>query len=271
MTLKMTPQLKIHVNGNASVSRTAERGVLHIKVWHTAPSQADVSSAVATKSETLTNLFRQHALKTDGNQAHPDAPITTFTFSAPSTSSRPPSPLETLRISPSPDRMYTAETTAVVVFRDLALLAQLAVELSAMENVSIQQTEWHLTDFTQDQITREARINAMRNAVEKANDYAAVVGREVVPFRINDGNVNTTGMHLRQSHRLFGQATDSVRPSLFGGLANDDAPSAEGTVAAGPSLEPATLSVSANVSVDFVSMDGDVMPNATTSQPFGTG
>ncbi|KAJ4421737.1 hypothetical protein N0V82_003581 [Gnomoniopsis sp. IMI 355080] len=260
----MTPQLNIHVNGNASVSRVAERGVLHIRVWHTSLSQADVSSVVAAKSDTLTTLFRRHALKAEENQPHPNAPITAFTVSAPSTSSHLPTASEVGRVVHNGDRRYTAETTAEVVFRDLALLAELAVELSAMENVSIEQTEWRITDPTRDQITREARINAVRNAVEKANDYAAVVGREVVAFRINDGQVKTDNMRMKQTARrnpqqasLFGSAPGG----LFGGVTSTDAPANQGTVADGPSLEPATLSVSANVSVDFISMDGDVLPN----------
>ncbi|KAJ4388239.1 hypothetical protein N0V93_008846 [Gnomoniopsis smithogilvyi] len=268
----MTPQLKIHVAGNASVSRKAERGVLHIRVWHTSPSQADVSSAVATKSDTLTTLFRQHALKTEDNHPHPNAPITTFTVSAPSTSSHLPMSPETGRVLPDAARLYTAETRAEVIFRDVALLAEVAVELSAMENVSIEQTEWRLTDATRDEITRQARINAVRNAVEKANDYAGVVGREVVAFRIDDGHINTSSTRAKQTarraphsysfgapmqaHALQTQAVQMAPSTAY------EAQARPGTVAEGPSLEPATISVSASVGVDFISMDGQVMPDA---------
>lgn len=261
----MTPQLKIHVAGNASVSRKAERGVLHIRVWHTSPSQADVSSAVASKSDTLTTLFRQHALKTDDNHPHPNASITTFTVSAPSTSSQLPTSPETGRTIPDAPRQYTAETTAEVVFRNLGLLAELAVQLSAMENVAIEHTEWRLTDPTREAITREARIDAVRNAVEKANDYAGVVGREVVAFRIEDGHVNTNSTRAKQTairargpmNFASAQRQQVQMASQYGGHAD----SLPGSIPNGPSLEPAMITVSANVGVDFISIDGEVMPS----------
>lgn len=263
----MTPQLKIHVAGNASVSRKAERGVLHIRVWHTSPSQADVSSAVANKSDALTTLFRQHALKTQDNYPHPNASITTFTVSAPSTSSRLPTSPATGRAIPNAPRQYTAETTAEVVFRNLGLLAELAVQLSAMENVAIERTEWRLTDTTREAITREARIDAVKNAVEKANDYASVVGREVVALRIDDGHVNTSSTRQKQMAPLGamnysfaqGQQVQMMPQANTYGAAEGSLPS---VIHTGPSLEPATITVSANVSVDFISMDGEVLPDA---------
>lgn len=264
----MTPQLKIHVAGNASVSRRAERGVLHIRVWHTSPSQADVSSAVASKSDALTTLFRQHALRTEDNYPHPNASITTFTVSAPSTSSVLPTSPETGRVIPDAPRQYTAETTAEVVFRNLGLLAELAVQLSAMENVAIEHTEWRLTDPTREAITREARIGAVKNAVEKANDYAGVVGREVVALRIDDGHVNTSSTRQKQTatrgamnysfaHRQpYPQQVQMAPQANTYGAADGSLP---GSIPTGPSSEPATITVSANVGVDFISMDGEVM------------
>lgn len=257
-SIKMIPQLKIHVAGTASVFRKAERGVLHIRVWHTSPSQSDVSAAVASKSDTLTTVFRKHALKTEDSQPHPDAAITAFTLSAPSTSSHLPVHPETRHPMPDAARQYTAETTAEVVFRDLDLLASLAVELSAMENVAIEEAEWRLTDDTRDKITREARIYAVRNAVDRANDYADIVGRQVVAFQIHDGHVSTNSTRTKQRARRPGPWATS---SLFGAQQMPvdlcSGPAAEaGMIDDGPSLEPATITVSANVNVKFVSIDG---------------
>lgn len=264
----MIPQLKIHVAGNASVSRKAERGVLNIRIWHTSPSQTDVSSAVANKSDALTTLFRQHALRTEDNYPHPDASITTFTVSAPSTSSHLPTSPDTGRAIPDAPRQYTAETTAEVVFRNLGLLAELAIQLSAMENVAIEDTEWRLTDPTREEMTREARIGAVKNAVEKANDYAGVVGREVVALRIDDGHVNTSSIRQKQTASR-GPISYSLaqrrplpqqvpQPKTYGAAEG----SLAGALATGPSLEPATITVSANVSVDFISVDGEVLRDA---------
>lgn len=265
----MIPQLKVYVNGSASVFRKAERGVLHIRVWHTSKSQSDASSAVATKSDTLTTLFRQHALKTDDHRPHPDAAITTFTLSAPSTSSQLPISQDTGRAILDAARLYTAQTTAEVVFRDVDLLAKLAVELSAMEDVAIEQTEWRLTDPTRDEITREARISAVKNAVQKANDYAGVVGREVVAHRIDDGNVSSSSTRTRQTARQAPMFHPDLMVSSSMPMAQQiqmpqQMPTAQGQaagmLAVGPALEPATITVSATVSVQFISKDGKDMP-----------
>lgn len=256
----MATQLKVLVTGNSQVFRRAERGVLHIQISHTSPSQSDVSSTVARKSDTLTTLFRQHALKLEDNVPHPNAGITTFTLSAPSTSSHLPINPDTGRVLPDGVKQYTAQTTAEVVFRDLDLLARLATELSAMENVAIADTEWRLTDATRAEITREARIGAVRNAVEKANDYADVVGRQVVAYHIDDGNVSTSfSRPAKQTAYRGGGAVDLFQevPQAPTFQAYGSPSAGGGRVAEGPpSLEPATITVSANCNLKFASPDG---------------
>lgn len=255
----MATQLKVLVTGNSQVFRRAERGVLHIQISHTSPSQSDVSSTVARKSDTLTTLFRQHALKLEDNVPHPNAGITTFTLSAPSTSSHLPINPDTGRVLPDGAKQYTAQTAAEVVFRDLDLLARLATELSAMENVAIADTEWRLTDTTRAEITREARIGAVRNAVEKANDYADVVGRQVVAYHIDDGNVSTSfSRPAKQTAYRGGGTFYQAQQMQVPPMQAYGSPSAGGgRVAEGPpSLEPATITVSANCNLKFASPDG---------------
>lgn len=83
----MLPQLKIHVNGSASVFRTAERGVLHIEISSTTTTQSEASSNVSSTTETVINTFRHFAPKTeDGLYPHASAGITAFSASAPETS-----------------------------------------------------------------------------------------------------------------------------------------------------------------------------------------
>ncbi|KKY30072.1 hypothetical protein UCDDA912_g09998 [Diaporthe ampelina] len=85
---------------------------------------------------------------------------------------------------------YTTTTTSEVIFRDLELLAGLVTELSAIENVSITRTEWRLTDTTHAASRCEARMEAMKDAVQKAEDYAGFVGREVVAVKVEYGPAN---------------------------------------------------------------------------------
>ncbi|KAK8137978.1 hypothetical protein PG984_001358 [Apiospora sp. TS-2023a] len=188
----MLPQLKIHVDGSGSVFRTAERGVLHIQVSKSSKSQPESSDAVRETSAHLTTKFRTHARKTEGVDGrpapHPDAGITAFTASSMSTHSQP----EYEWVGTNNQRRdlgltYHASSTFEVVFRDMALLADTAGQLAAMPNVAITSTEWRLTTATCAAIEREARKKAIENAVQKADDYAGVVGRKVVAVDITDG------------------------------------------------------------------------------------
>lgn len=257
----MIPQLKIHVNGSASVFRRAERGVLHIEVSSTTTSQADASSNVSSTTETMINTFRRFAQKTeDGLYPHPSAGITAFSASAPETSTFIPRAKNGREIKTAP-KEYTATTTAEVVFRDMELLARLANELSAMENVSITQTEWRLTDATHETICREARVKAMKDAVQKAEDYAGVVGREVVAVKVEDGpaNVAHSGPMKQTLLRRGGPLAQAPAQAW---TSRATAPTDQGVTIEGPALEPSTITVSARVDVNFVSKDGEPMDDS---------
>lgn len=256
----MIPQLKIHVNGSASVFRTAERGVLHIEISSTTTSQAEASSNVSSTTENLTNTFRRFAQKTeDGLYPHASAGITAFSASAPETSTFIPRAKNGRELKTAP-KEYTATTTAEVVFRDLELLGRLANELSAMENVSITQTEWRLTDATHASICREARVNAMKDAVQKAEDYAGVVGREVVAVKVDDGpaNVAHSGRMMQMARRRAPLAQAPNQAYTSSATARTD----QGVTIDGPALEPSTITVSARVDVKFVSKDGEPMDDS---------
>jgi uncharacterized protein YggE len=263
----MIPQLKIHVNGSATVSGTAERGVLHIEVSSTTASQAEASSNVSTTTENMINTFRRFAQKTeDGLQPHPSAGITAFSASAPETSTFIPRSKNGRELKTAP-KEYTTTTTAEVIFRDMGLLARLATELSAMENMSITQTEWRLTDATHAAICREARVKAMKDAVKKAEDYAGVVGREVVAFKVEDGPANVAhsgrGRHQQTARRAGGP----MQQVAIGGRASPSITQTDqGMTIDGPALEPSTITVSARVEVDFVSKDGEPMRVASDSE-----
>lgn len=256
----MIPQLKIHVNGSASVFRTAERGVLHVEVSSTTTSQTEASSNVSSTTENMINTFRRFAQKTeDGLYPHASAGITAFSASAPETSTFIPRAKNGRELKTAP-KEYTATTRAEVVFRDLELLARLANELSAMENVSITQTEWRLTDATHAAICREARVNAMKDAVQKAEDYAGVVGREVVAVKVDDGPANISHSGRPKQTRRPGPMAQTIMPAYTS--SHSSAQTDQGVTIEGPALEPSTITVSARVDVKFVSKDGEPMDDS---------
>ena len=260
----MIPQLKIHVNGSASVFRTAERGVLHIEVSSTTTSQAEASSNVSATTENMINTFRRFAPKTeDGLYPHASAGITAFSASAPETSTFIPRAKNGRELKTAP-KEYTTTTTAEVIFRDMELLARLATELSAMENVSITQTEWRLTDATHAAICREARVKAMKDAVQKAEDYAGVVGREVFAFKVEDGAANVAYSRItKQTARRGGPLAQAPRQAW---APSSSTQTDQGMTIDGPALEPSTITVSARVDVNFVSQDGEPMDESSDSE-----
>lgn len=143
----------------------------------------------------------------------------------------------------------------------MELLARLATELSAMENVSITQTEWRLTDATHIAICREARVNAMKDAVQKAEDYAGVVGREVVAIKVEDGPANVAHSgRTKQTARRWGPSQLAQAPAPTQ-AARAAARMDQGLTIQGPALEPSTITVSARVDVHFVSKDGKPIDN----------
>ncbi|KAK8050198.1 hypothetical protein PG994_011928 [Apiospora phragmitis] len=285
----MWPQLKIHVNGSGSVFRTAERGVLHIRVSMSSKSQQEASDGVRETSARLTAKFRAHALKTEGADGrptpHPDAGITAFTASSLSTDAQPEyewveGRRRDLGIT------YRASSGSEVVFRDLALLAEAAAELASMPHVAIVSTEWRLTAATRAEIEREARTEAIENAVQKAQDYSGVVGRTVVAVDIQDGPASAANS-ITNSWRPFGTANPAYSggSSLFGNsgqmmqqqqqmpasaqqqtqmLQRQQAQAQAQAQASqpeqandGPSVEPRTITASAMVNVKFISVDGE--------------
>ncbi|OBT63679.1 hypothetical protein VE03_06130 [Pseudogymnoascus sp. 23342-1-I1] len=247
----MAPQLEIYVDGKGSVFRTAERGVVHLSVSSTSTEQSIAFVNVKETVELLTHKFRSFATKTEDGRPHPSAGITTFTVSPLNTSSYYQRDYNNHEIKTKP-KEHTVRSTAEVVFRDIELLSDLSQELANMPHVSIVNSEWRITGPTRIEIEREARVKAIKDAVQKAEDYAGVVGRQVVAVEIKDGP----------------SSNSTSRPYYFGGRpaqmqqmqmqqAQTQAGGSPNVTMDGPALEPRTITVSAQVNAKFVSVDGD--------------
>ncbi|OBT74303.1 hypothetical protein VF21_06891 [Pseudogymnoascus sp. 05NY08] len=250
----MAPKLEIHVDGKGSVFRTAERGVVHLSVSSTSVDQSKAFGDVKDKVETLTQKFRSFATKTEDGRPHPLAGITTFTVSPLNTSSyfQRDSNYHELKYKP---KEFVVRSTAEVVFRNLELLSEVSHELANMAHVSIVSSEWRLTGPTRIEIEREARVKAIEDAVQKANDYAGVVGRQVVAVEIKDGPSSNSasrpyyfggGGQAQMQQQQMQQAQQMAQQ-----IANPANPAS--VAMEGPALEPRTITVSAQVNAKFVS------------------
>lgn len=246
----MAPQLTIHVDGKGSVFRTAERAYVHLSISSTSTDQSKAFHDAQSTVAQLTSTFRKLATKTEDGRPHPSAGITAFTVAPLNTTSAYQRDKNHRELRNLP-REHTVHASAELVFRNMTQLADMSNELATMPLVSINETEWRITEPTRAEIEREARLNAIRDAVQKAEDYAGVVGRQVVAVEITDVPAPYSyygGTRVRQS---------AMMPQQMPQMAAHPAAAAAAAVTSdGPALEPKTITVSASVNVKFVSTDG---------------
>jgi uncharacterized protein YggE len=145
---------------------------------------------------------------------------------------------------------YIVKASAEVIFRNMDKLAEVSNQLAIMPHVSILGTEWRLTNATRAALERESRVKAIQNAVQKAQDYAGVLGRQVVAVEIRDqpapGGLSGSMPGLRAQMQMMQQQAPSQYPTSSGPAA---------AAREGPTLEPKTITVAAAVSAKFVSGD----------------
>ncbi|MCU1529870.1 MAG: hypothetical protein JWP75_3633 [Frondihabitans sp.] len=72
-------------------------------------------------------------------------------------------------------RRFRARSTVEATFVDFTALAEWVSDLAGREGVHIEGLDWTLTTATQVKLEREARIEAVQNAVTKAADYASAL------------------------------------------------------------------------------------------------
>lgn len=101
-----------------------------------------------------------------------------------------------------------------------------------MPYVQITKIEWRLTDQTKENLASESRKAAMWDAIRRADDYAGIVRREVIPVLITDSGL-TSGTRTKQAAMRSTMSNVSGSPL---GLA----------------LEPEDVELRASVRVKFV-------------------
>jgi uncharacterized protein YggE len=199
--------LTINVSGESIISRHPERAVLHIAVKSDGPDQDTVSKDVTTTSNDLHQLFKELSPKNENGYANVDAPITTFSSTFLRTWSRVPTDDKNKPL----DRVHHATSSFEVIFRDFNKLSEIAGMLVAHPKVEIDSIEWRLTDDTKKALGSESRKMAIRDAVRKANDYAEIIGQEVVAVEVSDGG-STSHVRARQ---MFGAPPVRERARIY--------------------------------------------------------
>lgn len=186
--------LTVTVTGSSSISRQAERGVLTVSAKSEGPEKEIVSHEVTSASKELHRMFTELSPKTEAGAATADAPITVFS----STMLRTGFYDQTDKTSETRTRVHTATSSYSAIFRNFAKLGDVVGNLMTHPHVSIDRVEWKLTDATIKSLHSESRTLAMENAIEKAEDYARVVGRKVFAREINDSDHGNQVAMLQQ-------------------------------------------------------------------------
>jgi len=176
--------LEMIITGSSDIHHHAERGVLAITVSCSGLSQEEVSRSVTQTSNQLQRKFTALAPKTATGTAAADAAITVFSMTGLRTRSWMSEDKERNKVPPC---QYEATSDFEAIFRDFDALGEVAAELFVTPHVSIRSTTWRLTDETNAKLGAESRKAALRDAMQKAGDYAEVLGRSVVPVQITDG------------------------------------------------------------------------------------
>ncbi|PGH08736.1 hypothetical protein AJ79_05927 [Helicocarpus griseus UAMH5409] len=175
----MTERLTISVVGHSAINREPERAILKVSVSQTANDQTSASRDVVQTAKAIQDMLATLTPKEPSGEATADAPVTHWSMSSMSTSSR--------HDRENNERTFVARTSFSVKFRDFNKLSAVASELSVMPNVSVSSVEWKLTDATVASLATESRTSAVHDALAKAQDYAKAFGYEKVePREVSD-------------------------------------------------------------------------------------
>jgi uncharacterized protein YggE len=188
---RMAP-LRIMLQGTSSITCQAERGDLSFIVKARGTSQDSVSNEVTEASNQVNQLFEELSPRTETGEIISGSPVTSFSSTMIHTGSEKP-----LHLSGNPQPTgYSASLVLNAVFQDFNKLNEIVGKLISYPNIEIKCLNWRLTEATKKSLSSVSRQEAMRDAVQKANDYASIIGQEVVAVSISEVG---GGTHLEYS------------------------------------------------------------------------
>jgi hypothetical protein len=238
-----SPPLEIHIQGSSLIECPAERGTLIIAVNSQSTSQVTVSDQVIQTSNSLQALFKGLSTPTESQESDDSAkeepPVTGFTMTNLRTRSWEPESKDGNKI----ERIYEASSQFQATFRNFDKLAEIANTLFTTPYTEIRSTTWSLTDETKRATRVLGREKALKDAIVKAEDYARVLGRQVVATEVRDNGTNLKNLPPRS-----GFAAMVPKKKFFG-------ESEQKLVLDGLALEPQDVEVRGRVQVRFVSVD----------------
>ncbi|KAJ5470547.1 hypothetical protein N7530_007904 [Penicillium desertorum] len=167
--------LKIVLDGNSSTTHQPERAALSFIIKANGKNRESVSKEVTETSNEINRFFRDLCPKTETGETVQGSPVTSFSSTSLRTWSHVPN--KSGKALPS---VYHATLSLNALFQDFTKLSEVSLD-------------WCLTEATQQALSSQSREEAMRDAVRKANDYARVIGREVVAVEIRESLFGLNG------------------------------------------------------------------------------
>ncbi|OJJ38707.1 hypothetical protein ASPWEDRAFT_36383 [Aspergillus wentii DTO 134E9] len=167
--------ITITVTGNSSIDARPEQAVLSLQVKSDGPSKDIVSKEATATANQVQQTFKEL-------QAESSPPVSAFSTQSVRSGSEVPRDND----GNPRERVYFSQISFEATFHDFERLGQVTGRLSAHPNIEICNVDWRLTDATKKDLSSRARKQAMVDAIQKAKDYADVIGREVVPVEITD-------------------------------------------------------------------------------------
>ncbi|CAG8130170.1 unnamed protein product [Penicillium salamii] len=213
--------LRITVGGSSAITRQPERGVLSVTVNGEGTTREIVSNKVTETSNELTKLFRELCPQAEDLGPTADAAVVSFSSTS----------LSTWRWKPYGEpthfqnEVHRGNLSLVAVFRDFTKMSEVVGMLVGVPNVDINSIGWELTAATKKALSSQSRKEAIRDAVQKADDYSGVVGRKVAAVEIQDGGNSSFGLLQRRPAGLFGGNPGGNSGGLFGGRQDTGGPS----------------------------------------------
>jgi uncharacterized protein YggE len=178
-------KISINVRGSHSVKLPPERATVSATLAREGSSAAPVFEAlVSSLAEVRQSLEAIH------DPTH--GPVTTFAFDQIATSARRPWHEKGKQLP----FIHTARVTVTAEFIEFTELGKWITAMSRVEGLTIHGVGWDLTESNRSEVERTARQEAVRQARDRAQDYADALDLGPVSARrISDSGVLAQPMH----------------------------------------------------------------------------
>lgn len=220
--------IEITVHGSYYVSEPPELVTVHATVSYEGPTMKPVYEQVARDLEDVTASLDELAMEA--------GPVTTWSADQLRTSSHRPWRDGEQLVDP----VHTASVNVRATFRQFDLASRwIADRVAASEGFGVSRLYWALTRERREDVVREVRKQAVRDAAVRAQDYADALDLgTVTPIAIADTGMLQSGSSAERSP---GMSVDAVMAAPPGGAS--DGPSVD--------LTPENIDVSASVDARF--------------------